>query len=137
MVKIRQQKTPLTVQAYKLKNYFPESKCYIRNNELVWKGYLQPSELGLKYLIKIVYRRGKHPDVYVMNPKPLVLAEGKTELEHVYNTEKQHICIYYKRANEWDETKSIADIIIPWVSEWLLHYEYWVATGAWHGGGIH
>jgi len=95
MVTIRQQKIPLIVQAYKLKNYFPDSKYFIRNDELIWKGYLQPSELSLKYLIKIVYRRGKHPDVYVLNPKPLVLAERKTELEHVYDTKKQHICIYY------------------------------------------
>jgi hypothetical protein len=55
----------------------------------------------------------------------------------VYDTEKQHLCIYYKRAKEWDETKFIADTIIPWTSEWLLHYEIWVATGTWQGGGIH
>ena len=44
---------------------------------------------------------------------------------------------YYKRAKEWDKTKFIAETIIPWTSEWLLHYEIWVATGTWHGGGIH
>jgi hypothetical protein len=31
----------------------------------------------------------------------------------------------------------IIDTIIPWTSEWLLHYECWLATGKWHGGGIH
>jgi hypothetical protein len=137
MVKIRKQEISLVVQEYKLKKYFPDSKSFIRNDELVWKGYLQPSELSQKYLIKIVYRRERHPDVYVLEPKPLTLAEEKTSLEHVYDTKKQHICIYYKRAKEWDETKFIADIIVPWVSEWLLHYEYWVTTGSWHGGGIH
>lgn len=30
----------------------------------------------------------------------------------------------------------ISDTIIPWTSEWLLHYEYWVLTGIWQGGGI-
>lgn len=29
----------------------------------------------------------------------------------------------------------IADTIVPWASEWLLHYEYWLSTGTWHGGG--
>ena len=137
MVKIRRQEIPLIVQACKLKNYFPDSTYFIRNGELVWKGYLQPSDLGLKYLIKIVYKREKHPDVYVLEPKPLTLAEGETKLKHVYDTKKQHLCIYYRRAEEWNETKSIADKIIPWICEWLLHYEYWLATGSWHGGGIH
>jgi hypothetical protein len=137
MVKIRKQEIPLVVQGYKLKKYFPDSKYFIRNNELVWKGYLQPTDLSQKYLIKIVYNREKYPDVYVLEPKPLTLANGKTKLEHVYDTKKQHLCIYYRKAKEWDETKYIADIIIPWVSEWLLHYEYWVTTGLWHGGGIH
>jgi hypothetical protein len=137
MVKIKRQEIPLIVQAYKLRSYFPESKYSIRQDVLVWKGYLQPSDLSLKYLIKIVYRREKHPDVYVIEPKSLPLAEGKIKLEHVYDTKKQHLCIYYRKAKEWDETKYIADKIIPWTSEWLLHYEYWVATGIWHGGGIH
>ena len=32
---------------------------------------------------------------------------------------------------------NIAETIIPWASEWLLHYEIWLATGEWQGGGIH
>jgi len=135
MIKIR--KLPLIVQANKLQSYFPDSRYSIRQNLLVWKGYLQPTHLSPKYLIKIVYQHETHPNVYVLEPKPLTLAEGKTKLEHVYDTNKQHLCIYYRRAKEWDETKFIADTIIPWTSEWLFHYEIWVTTGTWHGGGIH
>ena len=29
----------------------------------------------------------------------------------------------------------IADTIVPWTCEWLVHYEIWFATGEWHGGG--
>lgn len=137
MVMIKKQEISLMMQAFKLQSYFPDSKYSIRLNTLVWKGHLQPTSLSPKYLIKVVYQREKHPNVYVLAPKPLTLAEGETKLKHVYNTEKQHLCIYYKRAKEWDETKFIADTIIPWTSEWLLHYEIWVATGTWHGGGIH
>ena len=39
--------------------------------------------------------------------------------------------------NEWNERKMIAKTIIPWTSEWLMHYEYWVTAGVWNGGGIH
>ncbi|MEL7599153.1 hypothetical protein SDC9_113949 [bioreactor metagenome] len=134
---IKNREIPLIVQANKLQSYFPDSKYSVRQNILVWKGYLQPTYLSPKYLIKVVYQREKHPNVYVIDPKPLVLAEGKSKLEHVYDTDKQHLCIYYKRAKEWNETKFIADTIIPWTSEWLFHYEIWATTGIWHGGGIH
>lgn len=134
---IRKLEIPLIVQAKKLQLYFPDSKYSIKQNILIWKGYLQPTYLSPKYLIKIVYQRAKHPNVYVLEPKPLILAEGKSKLEHVYDTGKQHLCIYYKKAKEWNEAKFIAETIIPWTSEWLLHYEIWVATGVWHGGGIH
>jgi len=134
---IKKHTIPLTIQAYKLQSYFPDSKCSIRNNTLTWKGFLQPMVLSLKYWIKLVYQKDTHPDVYVLDPKPLIFAEGKTKLEHVYNTKKQHLCLYYRKANEWDASMFIANTIIPWTSEWLLHYEVWVATGVWHGGGIH
>ncbi len=93
--------------------------------------------MSTNYYIKVVYQREKHPNVYVIEPKPLILPEGKSKLEHIYSTDKQHLCIYYKKAKEWNETMFIADTIIPWTSEWLYHYEIWVATGIWHGGGIH
>lgn len=137
MVRIKKQEISLVVQAHMLQSYFPDSKYSIGGNILVWKGYLTPSELSPTYLIKVVYQREKHPDVYVLEPKPLMLAEGKTKLEHVYDTKKQHLCLYRKSAKEWNESKLIANTIIPWTSEWLFHYEIWVTTGVWHGGGIH
>jgi len=137
MVTIKKNKISQVVQAHRLQTYFPDSKCLIKNNILTWKGYLQPMELSPKYLIKVVYQQEKHPDVYVLDPKSLALAHGETKLKHVYDTKKQRLCIYNKRAKEWDETKFIANTIIPWTSEWLFHYEIWVATGVWHGGGIH
>ena len=137
MVTIKKQELSLVVQANRLKSYFPDSKCFIRNNTLTWKGNLQPMHVSQKYLIKVVYQREKPPDVYVLDPKPLPLAKGETKLKHTYDTTKQHLCLYYRKAKEWDKAKFIADTIIPWTSEWLLHYELWVATGIWHGGGIH
>lgn len=128
----------LAAQMYKLKSYFPESQCNWANcgNSIVWKGWLQPSVLSERYLIKIIYQRNRTPDVYVLSPKPLRKPEGQKLLKHTYNTESQHLCIYYRRAKEWEANMYIADIIIPWICEWLLHYEFWVATGEWHGGGI-
>lgn len=93
---IKKQEISLMIQALRLQSYFPDSKYSIRLNTLVWKGQIQPTCLSPKYLIKVVYQREKHPNVYVLDPKPLTLAKGETRLKHVYNTEKQHLCIYYK-----------------------------------------
>jgi hypothetical protein len=30
---------------------------------------------------------------------------------------------------------SIADTVLPWTTEWLYHYEIWLITGEWTGGG--
>ena len=100
------------IQALRLQSYFPDSKYSIRLNTLVWKGHIQPTCLSPKYLIKVVYHRESHPNVYVLDPKPLTLAKGETRLKHVYNTEKQHLCIYYKRAKEWDESQFLSLIHI-------------------------
>lgn len=34
-----------------------------------------------------------------------------------------------------DRKDLISDTIIPWVADWLLYYELWLATGEWLGGG--
>jgi len=30
---------------------------------------------------------------------------------------------------------AIADTIVPWTADWLAHYEIWLVTGDWYGGG--
>lgn len=137
MVRYSKRALSLIVQAKKLKLYFPDSEYSIKRNRLIWKGYIQPTYLSPKYHIKIVCWHKRHPNVYVLDPYPLPLYEGADSLEHVYDTKKQHLCIYYKKIKEWDINMFIADTIIPWTSEWLLHYELWLVTGCWHGGGVH
>lgn len=44
-------------------------------------------------------------------------------------------CLCLHLNGEWDSTMLISETIIPWTAEWLLHYELWLATGEWHGGG--
>ena len=129
----------VNAQGELLRYFFPDSTLQIigYDKRLIWKGKLKPSDLSITYDIKIEYNRGYNPDVYVLNPRPLPLARGATKLPHIYDHEKQRLCLYHKRMNEWNERKMIAKTIIPWTSEWLLHYEIWVATGTWHGGGIH
>jgi hypothetical protein len=122
-----------------LRHFFPDSalKMVGFGKGLIWEGKLQPSGLSITYDIRIEYSMGKDPDIYVINPKPLSLAEDAKKLPHTYDHDKQHLCLYHRRMNEWNECKMIAKTIVPWTSEWLLHYEIWVVTGTWYGGGIH
>ncbi|RLD85513.1 MAG: hypothetical protein DRJ09_12825 [Bacteroidetes bacterium] len=87
--------------------------------------------------MKLHYRYNEGAKVYVLDPKPLKLAKGKTVLPHVYSTPEQRLCLYYPNENEWDTSMYYVKTLIPWACEWLVHYECWVATGTWHGGGIH
>ena len=76
------------------------------------------------------------PKIYVVDPLPLSLASGKHLLPHVYSTPKQQLCLYYPKDKEWDSSMFYVQSLIPWACEWLVHYEVWVATGEWLGGGI-
>ncbi|MGB5989290.1 MAG: hypothetical protein WBG43_06085 [Marinifilaceae bacterium] len=136
MVKIKNRGYSIVVQVVKLRKLFPLSKISHRNNRLVWKYTLSPTPLSESYDIKLVYNYGEHPCIYIVN-KELELYSGTTRLPHVYNTEKQWLCLYRRSANEWDSKMLIADTIVPWISEWLYYYEFWQATGDWKGRGIH
>jgi hypothetical protein len=128
----------LIVQEGSLKSYFPASQV-TRSGEimLTWHGSVRPSPLSATYKLKLCYRYSESPKVYVIDPKPLALAPGKYLLPHVYSTPEQQLCLYYPKDREWDSSMLYVHTLIPWACEWLCHYELWVSTGTWHGGGIH
>ncbi|MFP5040301.1 hypothetical protein [Parasediminibacterium sp. JCM 36343] len=130
-------KIDLLHQEGALKSYFPNSKI-IRNgnNEIIWSSEIRPSALSSLYTLKLHYEYKKQIRIFVISPTKLALAEGKTELPHVYSTVKQQLCLYYPKDKEWDLGMYYVHTLIPWASEWLIHYELWVSTGTWHGGGI-
>jgi hypothetical protein len=81
----------------------------------------------------MTYQLGFNPRVEVLSPK-LELAEGKKEIPHMYN--QKRLCLHYPKYREWTPKKLLSKTIIPWISDWLYHYESWLATGEWLGGGI-
>lgn len=106
-------------------------------NQIIWKGKLKSSPIGDTYLVKVSYRKGSTPKVYILDPSKLRLPKGENSLEHVYNHDRQQLCLFYPKAEEWNETKTLASTILPWTIDWLYHYEIWLITGIWEGGGIH
>ncbi|HEY5746084.1 MAG TPA: hypothetical protein VIU12_08415 [Chryseolinea sp.] len=124
-------------QAGALRSYFPSSNITRKGErELIWVGELTPTPLSDTYKIKLHFLDGEFIRINVLAPV-LRLAPTATGLPHVYSTEKQELCLYYPKDNEWDPSMYYVRTLIPWASEWLYHYEVWLATGGvWHGGGI-
>jgi hypothetical protein len=129
---------PIGVQAMNIKHMFTESKVTtVHDQQLTWTHTISPSPLGSLYKVKLVYHLSKAPRIYVVDPKPLPVAKGKTKLPHCYDQKEQCLCLYYPDGKEWNKTMLLAATVIPWTYEWLYHYEIWLGTGQWTGGGVH
>lgn len=128
----------IAMQAVNIKRMFPETTVHnMQDVQLSWTHTISPSPLGAKYKIRLVYHLTEPPKLYVINPKPLALAKGKTKLEHCYDQKLQRLCLYYPKEYQWHSSLLLSQTIIPWTYDWLFHYEIWLATGEWTGGGIH
>lgn len=97
---------------------------------------MRPSPFSREYLVQIDYCRGKSPTTRVISPTLRSLC-GDRKIPHIYQGDGDPLCLFYPPADEWNSTKWIANTIVPWACEWLLHFEAWLFTGEWDGGGIH
>ena len=101
----------------------------LKRGALRWEGELQPTPLSERYLVEITASEGKRPTVLVL--APALRAPEDHRLPHTFAGERLCLCYPW----QWNRGLAIARTIVPWTSEWLLHYEIWLATGHWHGGG--
>ena len=122
-------------QLSSLKTTFNGNRCVVNHNGFGWWFTACPSHISSSYTLKVVYEQNSYPKVYVVDPMPLTLAKGAKRLPHTYNTEKQHLCLYWPGHREWTESKLISKTIVHWAIEWLFYYEEWAFSGIWHGGG--
>jgi hypothetical protein len=80
--------------------------------------------------VKVEYQNGwGRPKITVLEPS--LRQPDEPPLPHVFKGDR--LCVHFP--GEWRANQLIATTILPWTSEWLLHYEIWKATGEWHGGG--
>lgn len=91
---------------------------------------IRPSPASQTYTVQLRYRHGDHPHVTVIDP-PLEAGPGRQDLPHVYPGNE--LCLYYP--GEWRHNMLLATTVLPWIAEWLIHYEVWRVTGQWTGGG--
>jgi hypothetical protein len=127
---VRQKPLTPAEQAYFLKLQFPGFRVLTVRNELRCVGTLQPTATSEVYKIELEYRVPLRPQVRVLQP-PLRLAPGKTKLPHVFG--RHDLCLHL--SEDWHPDRRISEFIIPWISLWLVFYEFWVLTGEWLGGG--
>lgn len=130
---VRQRNLTLGQQVLRMSARWPEFKCAMKPNTIVWTGRVQPTELSCAYLIRIAYVLGLRPNVSVVDP-PL-RRRGAESIPHLFPG--SFLCLYQPRYQEWLGTMFLADTIIPWAALWLYYYEVWHATGEWYGGGEH
>lgn len=105
----------------------------MKKDVLTWRGPLQPTPLSAEYIVVVKLPLGKSPQVRVVKPK-LRKRNGKKP-PHLYPN--WLLCLYYPKHREWDSDMLLTETILPWASEWLMHYELWHVDEDWHGGGIH
>lgn len=120
----------LPVQAIALNRMYPEGAVSLSHNALVWRGSLTPSQLSATYTVQLVAdNRGTMPEARVLAPQLSPDAHGR--LPHIWPNGS--LCL--NRKNRWSRRFIFAHTIVPWTSEWLLHYELWKGSGVWYGDG--
>lgn len=120
-------------QANLVRVHFPGFTSEVEDGVLVARGRLRPCELCEEYLVGLAYAPGVRPIVRVLDPEPVQRAHGQ---RNPHLNGDGTICLYDPDAEEWDDRQPLALTILPWTAEWLLFYEWWLATGEWHGGGV-
>lgn len=118
----------LSQQFVALKRLRLTTNIQLRRNQLRWEGKLQPTAFSDTYLVRVDFAGRGRPNVKVLSPD---LERPPDELPHTFDD--GDLCLHFP--GEWNASHLIAHSIVPWISEWLLHYELWRATGEWLGGG--
>jgi hypothetical protein len=97
---------------------------------------IQPTPSSNVYTLLLVYKERGIPYIYILNPNLQEESNGLT-IPHLYDQKRLRLCLYYPNYNEFESNDYIAEQIIPWIKLWLFHYEVWLYTKEWLGGGIH
>lgn len=133
---IRQKSLTTLQQLYGLKKSFPHGKGNVERNCLRWDCAIQPTPLSRQYDVRITYKFGSQPSVFVLRPSLNKLAEGR-KIPHLYSQKKEKLCLYRPKYGEWNPTQHLVKTIVPWIYLWLFYFEEWVISNDWKGGGDH
>lgn len=134
MARLIPRRGPLSLpeQMVNMRRIHPALATHIAGDTLIAEGPLRGSALTRVYRVRIVYRREYHPHAHVLDP-PLEKRNAKQPVAHTIGPDEP--CLYTKAHGDWNSRMFIGHSIVPWLMEWLVFYELWLATGNWYGGG--
>lgn len=123
-------------QKFGLESLYPGGSCSLIQAKLHWRQTVRPTPFSRAYDIQVEYQPGDCPSTRVLSPNIRSLA-GDRKIPHIYPLPGDPLCLFYTKAREWKPSMLLAKTIIPWACEWLLHFESWLLTDKWEGGGVH
>lgn len=120
-------------QSFLLQNSIPQAMVTAKPGRLECRINVRPTMISRMYQLRISYELGRHPVSVVASPN---LGELTCErIPHLWHVDPYELCLYYQKIREWNPRMHISRTIFPWCLEWLFHFECWLATGHWDGGG--
>jgi hypothetical protein len=108
----------------------------LRAGQFTWRYSATPSPIGREYDIRIEFKRGSRPEIFVDRPDLHALAGGQ-RIPHLYQQKPPRLCLYLPQTCEWQSWMRLDQTLVPWTTLWLFYFEEWLASGDWKGGGMH
>ena len=118
----------LLIEKLLVEERFGWLKCRIVDNVLVGIGFLSTTDKGKRYKIFVKYAYSHHQRydrIWVVDP--YIKFNEKT---HMYLNDA--LCLYQPKDLPAGKITPLA-VILPWVSEWLVKYEFWKKYKVWIG----
>ena len=100
----------------------------LQTGKVTWVTVITPSALSRDYVVRLSYRQGGVPEVFVDEPDLSLLADGD-RLPHVYSQVPARLCLYLPGTREWTAVDAFDDTVLPWATLWLYYFEDWLAGG--------
>ncbi len=117
-------------QVCSMAGLFPAYKARLGKDRVSFTAEISPFGCAETYLVRIDYKMRTRPSIRVLKP-PLCSISAGTPIPHMFSDGS--LCLHIP--GQWQSDMTIAEYIVPWIAEWLLYYEVWLATGEWLGGG--
>ena len=126
----------LPQQLLGLRRDFPDGIGELKRGRLNWAAVLQPTPISRDYLVRLDYRDGDTPRIFVVEPCLSQIA-GERRIPHLFQQDPACLCLYRSPYGEWSPDKAISRTMIPWAAGWLFYFEDWLHCDEWRGGGEH
>jgi hypothetical protein len=108
----------------------------LRAGFLSWRYTATPSPLSRDYQVRIDFRQGGRPRIFVEAPDLHILAGGR-RIPHLYQQKPPRLCLYLPKTYEWQSWMLLDQTVVPWTALWLFYFEEWLTSDEWRGGGTH